>query len=56
MLQLLDNYSATYTTLLIGLIECIALLYVYGKCVYMYLYSVISSIYIPGNLGLHGKY
>ena len=31
MLQLLDNYAATYTTLTIGILECIALCHVYGE-------------------------
>lgn len=30
MLQLIDNYSATYSLLLIGLCECIAIAWVYG--------------------------
>ena len=31
MLQLIDNYAATYSLLIITLFECIALNYVYGK-------------------------
>ena len=31
MLQLIDNYAATYSLLLISLFECIAISYVYGK-------------------------
>ena len=31
MLQLIDNYAATYSLLLITLAECIAINYVYGK-------------------------
>ncbi|KAK2180985.1 hypothetical protein NP493_418g00000 [Ridgeia piscesae] len=30
MLQLIDNYAATYSVLIIGLCECLALSYVYG--------------------------
>lgn len=37
MLQLLDNYAATYTTLTIGILECVALCHVYGElCVIYY--------------------
>jgi len=31
MLQLIDNYAATYSVLIIGLCECLALSYVYGQ-------------------------
>ena len=31
MLQLMDNYAATYSTLIIGLCECIALGWIYGE-------------------------
>ena len=31
MLQLMDNYAATYYTLFIGLCECIALGWIYGE-------------------------
>lgn len=30
MVQLIDNYAATYSLLIIGLFECVALNYVYG--------------------------
>lgn len=30
MLQLMDNYAATYSTLIIGLCECVAISWVYG--------------------------
>jgi len=29
-LQLVDNYAATYSTLIIGFVECIAISWVYG--------------------------
>ena len=31
MLQLMDSYSATYNVLVIALVECLALSYVYGE-------------------------
>ena len=31
MLQLFDNYAATYSLLFIGLVECVVLSWVYGK-------------------------
>ena len=31
MLQLMDSYSATYNVLVIALVECLALTYVYGE-------------------------
>lgn len=31
MLQLFDNYAATYSLLFIGMIECIGIAWVYGK-------------------------
>ena len=31
MVQLIDNYAATYSVLIIGLCECLALSYVYGE-------------------------
>ena len=30
MLQLIDNYAATYSLLIIGLFECITIAYIYG--------------------------
>ena len=33
MLQLIDNYAATYSLLIIGLCECLTLSYIYGKTV-----------------------
>ena len=34
ILQLFDNYAATYSLLLIGLVECIGIAWVYGKFIY----------------------
>ena len=31
VLQLIDNYAATYSLLIIGLCECVAIAYIYGK-------------------------
>ena len=31
VLQLFDNYAATYSLLFIGLVECVVLSWVYGK-------------------------
>lgn len=31
VLQLFDNYAATYSLLFIGLVECVVLAWVYGK-------------------------
>ena len=30
MVQLIDNYAATYSLLIIGLFECVAINYIYG--------------------------
>lgn len=30
MVQLIDNYAATYSLLIIGLFECLSLSYIYG--------------------------
>lgn len=35
MLQLIDNYAATYSLLLIAIAECVTLTYVYGKSHYI---------------------
>jgi hypothetical protein len=34
ILQLFDNYAATYSLLFIGLVECIGIAWVYGKFIY----------------------
>lgn len=40
MLQLMDNYAATYSTLIIGLSECVALSWLYGR----------SAVHLKTNL------
>ena len=32
MLQIVDNYAASFTLLTVALLEIIAIMYVYGKC------------------------
>lgn len=40
MLQLMDNYAATYSTLMVGLCECIAIAWVYGESKVVVSFSV----------------
>ncbi len=35
MLQLMDSYAATYSVLVIALVECLALAWVYGKATHV---------------------
>ena len=42
LLQLIDNYAATYSLLIIGLFECVALSYIYGK---IKIYFILMTLF-----------
>jgi len=44
VLQLMNNYAASYTTLIIGLTECIALSWVYGKSGTLIIFNTASYL------------
>ena len=48
MLQLIDNYAATYSLLIIGLFECITIAYIYGT--HNHCSSLHASLAIPPAL------
>ena len=43
MFQLMDNYSATYSVLILGVIECLVISYVYGEYI-MHMSMLISMV------------
>jgi hypothetical protein len=55
MLQLMDNYAATYSVLIIGLTECVVISWIYGKskkiCINSFTLGTVSFSHIVGEDG-----
>ena len=45
ILQLIDNYAATYSLLIIGLFECLTISYVYGKLMFELIGYILRHFY-----------